>query len=296
MPSQPPVSPLLLSYVSLPPFGSLTLLTLTLGVSTNWLLLRFLYSALKSKGHGTSGNQDDATGDTADVSVVLVSWLRDGSWWKEAGRKLVRSLQSKRLGAATLLVGFYEGIDFHRVHFVDGLSGALGLGRCGLADVEKEVLQAVESANAVSRGRRRVLLVLDGLDFLLAATECEVQEMTDMVGEFRDHVYSVLLVIAADLCLTQSPSTPLETSHAAFVTEMAHRARMIMSLRGLDTGAARDCEETQFKMNNWGMKAKRRKTTGTGRMRSMKEIPRKFKNGFQTGTPKGARGTTGNPM
>ena len=108
MPSQPPVSPLLLSYVSLPPFGSLTLLTLTLGVSTNWLLLRFLYSALKSKGHGTSGNQDDATGDTADVSVVLVSWLRDGSWWKEAGRKLVRSLQSKRLGAATLLVGFYE--------------------------------------------------------------------------------------------------------------------------------------------------------------------------------------------
>lgn len=47
--------------------------------------------------------------------------------------------------------------------------------------------------------------------------------------------------------------------------------------------------------DNWGMKAKRRKTTGTGRMRSMKEIPRKFKNGFQTGAPKGARGTTTNP-
>ena len=58
--------------------------------------------------------------------------------------------------------------------------------------------------------------------------------------QLLQHVYSVLLVIAADLCLTQSPSTPLETSHAAFVTEMAHRARMIMSLRGLDTGAARD--------------------------------------------------------
>jgi len=40
------------------------------------------------------------------------------------------------------------------------------------------------------------------------------------------------------------------------------------------------------------MKAKRRKTTGTGRMRYMKEIPRKFKNGFQTGAPKGARGVT----
>ncbi|KAF7918474.1 uncharacterized protein EAE98_009717 [Botrytis deweyae] len=41
---------------------------------------------------------------------------------------------------------------------------------------------------------------------------------------------------------------------------------------------------------NWGEKAKRRKTTGTGRMRHMKEVPRRFKNGFQTGVPKGARG------
>lgn len=44
------------------------------------------------------------------------------------------------------------------------------------------------------------------------------------------------------------------------------------------------------KPDNWGMKAKRRKTTGTGRMRSLKEVPRKFKNGFQTGVPKGSRG------
>ncbi|KAL8943055.1 MAG: hypothetical protein Q9211_001138 [Gyalolechia sp. 1 TL-2023] len=48
----------------------------------------------------------------------------------------------------------------------------------------------------------------------------------------------------------------------------------------------------RFNTDNWGMKAKRRKTTGTGRMRTMKEIPRKFKNGFQIGTPKGARGPT----
>ena len=42
--------------------------------------------------------------------------------------------------------------------------------------------------------------------------------------------------------------------------------------------------------DNWGMKAKRRKTTGTGRMRYLKEVPRKFKNGFQTGVPKDSRG------
>ncbi|PIG89921.1 hypothetical protein AARAC_003499 [Aspergillus arachidicola] len=42
--------------------------------------------------------------------------------------------------------------------------------------------------------------------------------------------------------------------------------------------------------DNWSEKAKRRKTTGTGRMRHLKEVHRRFKNGFQTGTPKGARG------
>ncbi|KAK2757344.1 60S ribosomal protein L37A [Arachnomyces sp. PD_36] len=41
---------------------------------------------------------------------------------------------------------------------------------------------------------------------------------------------------------------------------------------------------------NWGEKGMRRKTTGTGRMRYLKTVDRKFKNGFQTGTPKGSRG------
>ncbi|GAB0132054.1 hypothetical protein EsDP_00000503 [Epichloe bromicola] len=42
--------------------------------------------------------------------------------------------------------------------------------------------------------------------------------------------------------------------------------------------------------DNWGEKAKRRKTVGTGRCRYLKDVSRRFKNGFQTGTPKGARG------
>ncbi|KAK0539803.1 60S ribosomal protein L37B [Tilletia horrida] len=33
----------------------------------------------------------------------------------------------------------------------------------------------------------------------------------------------------------------------------------------------------------WSQKAKRRKTTGTGRMRHLKEVPRRAKNGFRTG-------------
>jgi len=42
--------------------------------------------------------------------------------------------------------------------------------------------------------------------------------------------------------------------------------------------------------DNWSEKAKRRKTTGTGRMRYLSTVPRKFKNGFQTGVQAGARG------
>nr|CBV76072.1 60S ribosomal protein L37 [Polytomella sp. Pringsheim 198.80] len=34
----------------------------------------------------------------------------------------------------------------------------------------------------------------------------------------------------------------------------------------------------------WGQKAIRRKTTGTGRMRYMKTLSRRFKNGFREGT------------
>ncbi|KAK3271376.1 60S ribosomal protein L37 [Cymbomonas tetramitiformis] len=35
---------------------------------------------------------------------------------------------------------------------------------------------------------------------------------------------------------------------------------------------------------NWSTKAIRRKTTGTGRMRTLKDLPRRFKNGFREGT------------
>merc|ERR1711907_125071 len=35
---------------------------------------------------------------------------------------------------------------------------------------------------------------------------------------------------------------------------------------------------------NWGEKALRRRTTGTGRMSHLKNMPRRFKNGFREGT------------
>ena len=40
---------------------------------------------------------------------------------------------------------------------------------------------------------------------------------------------------------------------------------------------------TLFLLVNWSVKANRRKTTGTGRMRHLKKVYRRFRNGFQEG-------------
>ncbi|KAF2105015.1 60S ribosomal protein L37, partial [Rhizodiscina lignyota] len=46
----------------------------------------------------------------------------------------------------------------------------------------------------------------------------------------------------------------------------------------------------KIRQYQWGEKALRRKTTGTGRMRYLKHVARRSKNGFRQGAPKGARG------
>lgn len=73
---------------------------------------------------------------------------------------------------------------------VDGLSSGLGigLGPSGLAVVEAKILEAVAGAKSAGRG---VVLVLDGLDFLMAATGCGVLGVTDMVGELREVCWGV---------------------------------------------------------------------------------------------------------
>ena len=41
---------------------------------------------------------------------------------------------------------------------------------------------------------------------------------------------------------------------------------------------------SKIRKYNWSVKAIRRKTTGTGRMRHLRHMPRRFKNGFREGT------------
>lgn len=61
------------------------------------------------------------------------------------------------------------------------------------------------------------------------------------------HVHATVLTLAADSPLIHNASTsgghpapPIETEHAAFTIGLAHRARSVLQLRNLETGAARD--------------------------------------------------------
>ncbi|KAL8845360.1 MAG: hypothetical protein Q9176_000531 [Flavoplaca citrina] len=255
------------------------------------------------------------------------------------------------------------------MNFIDALQSGIGLKGRGIGEVEELILKAIDEANAINT---RVLLVLDGIDFLLAATDTTVDDLLDCVLELREQyqqVHSTIISASADYPLMQAQRSPLELDHAALVMGLAHEASTIWAVRELDTGSARDVsgvvritrgpaiemiedaagsdveekellyfvaadsgqdhrrhnelEDTlthndegrcgrrslhiqkhtcsscgypaaKIRQYNWGMKAKRRKTTGTGRMRSMKEVPRKFKNGFQTGVPKGSKGPSMN--
>jgi large subunit ribosomal protein L37e len=55
-----------------------------------------------------------------------------------------------------------------------------------------------------------------------------------------------------------------------------HRQKKVCASCGYPSAKIRSYE--------WGQKAKRRKTTGTGRMRYLKNVSRRAKNGFQTGS------------
>lgn len=77
-----------------------------------------------------------------------------------------------------------QGMNFSkeaRVRFVDGLGGKFGN---GLKHIENEILHALERQKEGGEGR--VLVVLDGLDFLVAGMGAEVEEVMDMVQEIRD--------------------------------------------------------------------------------------------------------------
>jgi len=91
-------------YIAVPPRDTLTLVNSVLGASANWVVLRYLYSALYDgkdkrsfRAARFAGNdeveQPPASTISEDVAVVLVSWMRDWEFWRsEAKRAMVNPL------------------------------------------------------------------------------------------------------------------------------------------------------------------------------------------------------------
>ncbi|KAI8243652.1 Elongator complex protein 6 [Colletotrichum sp. SAR 10_77] len=221
--------PLLLEpYLALPPECAQILLTSVLGASTNWLVLRYLYSYLRRP-------TEDAPAD--DTRVVLVSFMRDFAFWKEGAGRLGLDLET--LGRSGKFV------------FVDGLSGLFSnaappptkgrrtLRGAKIPDVQRELEAAVAD---VSGGGGKVVLVVDQPDFLLAATGEEVGGLAvkNMLLDLQEKVHASIVTVAADEPLVGAQATTLEKEHASFVLGLAHAAEMVVGLRLLDTGTARD--------------------------------------------------------
>ncbi|KAH6973608.1 hypothetical protein BKA56DRAFT_659470 [Ilyonectria sp. MPI-CAGE-AT-0026] len=219
---------LLEPYLALPSEGSLVLLTSVLGASANWLVLRHLYSYLRG-----------ASGEDRDTGVVLVSFLRDGAFWRDGAAKMGLDLDAlSRAG---------------RVIFVDGLTGLVTgdaspapasavrkervLRSSKVVDIKKEL----EAAVADLRTTRKVLVV-DQLDTLLAITDETTTSLTlqNLLLSLRSIVHSALATMSADTPLVAAQATTLEREHASLVLSTAHAADSVLALRMLDTGTARD--------------------------------------------------------
>ncbi|WEW57496.1 hypothetical protein PRK78_002963 [Emydomyces testavorans] len=111
-----------------------------------------------------------------------------------------------------------------------------------LETIERDIVSAIDVLNSSTNEEDRVpttedvLLVIDQPDLLLAAAGLE-----GGIGAL-EHVHSTVVQLAADSPLIhyEEPGTPLEMEHANLAVGMAYQARVVMQLRGLETGAARD--------------------------------------------------------
>ncbi|PVH73353.1 hypothetical protein DL98DRAFT_469422 [Cadophora sp. DSE1049] len=230
------IPPLLEPYLALPPEASLVLLTSVLGASSNWLVLRFLHSALI----GSEVSLEVASED--EPKVLLVSFMRDWAFWKENARRLGLDLDKFAL---TKRFAFVDGLSSLFLPRQPGATarraGENVLVKPGLEGVAKQIQDSIEALQS-SQGTGKILLVIDQSDLLLAAGDEEVGavKVEDILMGLRENVHATVMTLSADQPLISSQQTPLESNHSALLLSTAHQADFIMSLRLLDTGTAMD--------------------------------------------------------
>ncbi|KAM0193899.1 hypothetical protein ACHAPI_007327 [Fusarium lateritium] len=184
---------LLEPFLALPSEGSLSLVTSVLGASSNWLVLRHVYSYLR----GTADGDENAK----DTGVVLVSFMRDDG-----------------------LTGLYSDATPQ----APGARKERFLRSTSPADIKKEI----EGALGDLRASRKVLII-DQLDTLLAVTDESTTSLTlqNLVLGLRSLVHSTVLTLSADTPLVAAQATMLEREHASLVLSTAHAADAVLALR-----------------------------------------------------------------
>ncbi|EHK43026.1 uncharacterized protein TrAtP1_001805 [Trichoderma atroviride] len=230
------IPPLLEQHLALPREASLTILANTLGASSNWLVLRYLYSILLQPGRGADAGLGEAE---AGPGVVFLSFMRDLAFWREGASRMGLDLDTlSRAG---------------RFSFVDGLTGLLSGGRGSESTADRgrvllsgkpdDVRRTLEAAIADVRSSGPKILIIDQLDELLAIfgdEDVTGPALEGMLLSLRERVHATVLSFSVDDALLRSQGTTLERSHAALVLAQAHAADVILSLRMLDTGVAKD--------------------------------------------------------
>ncbi|KAI1212846.1 uncharacterized protein F4807DRAFT_352853 [Annulohypoxylon truncatum] len=239
------IPPLLDTYLRLPPETSLFLFSGVLGSTTNWLVLRYLYSLLSIPSVSVAGQGGLDVGKIDGASVVLVSFLRDYAFWKDGAGKLGVDLDVlARKGKFVFvdgLVGLFQTPPAHATKYSSENAPGKVLSNITLQQLYKELDDAIARVQRSSPEQKTVLIV-DQLDMLLAASGGQVssQGLRETLLDIREKVHSCIVTISADEPLVSPQATSLEKEHAALTISLAHDAHLVISLRMLDTGTARD--------------------------------------------------------
>jgi elongator complex protein 6 len=112
-----------------------------------------------------------------------------------------------------------------------------------LQDLQDVILQYTEQ-NQESVISSNIILVMDGLDFLLASQPSITSlTLSRAIMALRQRVCNIIVTCSADyplLHISSAAATPLERNHRNFVATLAHQSRVVAQLRSLGTGAAKD--------------------------------------------------------
>ncbi|KAI1766021.1 hypothetical protein GGR53DRAFT_237770 [Hypoxylon sp. FL1150] len=240
------IPPLLDPYLGPPPETSLVVLGGILGSTTNWLVLRYLYSLLSAPSKPVTHEDGLHSPSENGTSVVLVSFLRDYSFWKDGAGKLGIDLDvSARKGRFVFVDGltglFQTSQSRTTIHTSEGAPKTRVLSSATLQHLRKGLEDAIALVQHSASGHKTVLII-DQPDLLLAASGESIssQGLRETLLDIREKVHSSVVTLSADEPLLSPQATFLEKDHAAFAVSLAHDAYIVINLRMLDTGAARD--------------------------------------------------------